>query len=93
MTIANQSLPCLVCGTQLEVRLARGRKSGKPFVFVVCPRDGRHFRGFIADKNYVQQVLARLEGQTPDSQGSGDLDTNATSSRRSKTDLERDSRS
>ena len=24
------SIPCLVCGTSLELRLAKGRKSGKP---------------------------------------------------------------
>jgi len=28
----------------------------------ICPHDGRHFRGFIADQAYVAGVLARLEG-------------------------------
>jgi hypothetical protein len=43
----SEKLPCLVCGCQLAVRVARGRKSGKPFVMIICPADGRHFRGFV----------------------------------------------
>ena len=30
----------------------------------ICPNDGRHFRGFITDQNYVAGVLARLEALT-----------------------------
>ena len=30
----------------------------------ICPHDGRHFRGFITDQNYVAGVLARLEALT-----------------------------
>ncbi len=55
---------CVVCGEGLSVRLARGRKSQKPFLMLGCARDGRHFRGFISDKAYVGQVLARLEAKT-----------------------------
>ncbi|MBI4235736.1 MAG: hypothetical protein HY688_00030 [Chloroflexi bacterium] len=53
---------CLVCGAPLAVRLARGRKSQKPFVMLLCPQDGRHFRAFVNDQHYIAQVLARLEG-------------------------------
>ena len=56
MTVSNQSLPCLVCGVQLEVRVAKGRKSNKPFIMVICPVDGRHFRGFVGDRDYVQRI-------------------------------------
>ena len=52
---------CLVCGEPLVVRIAHGRKSGKPFVMMVCSEDGRHFRAFINDQDYVRQVLQRLE--------------------------------
>ena len=55
------SIRCLVCGEALLVRLARGRKSGKPFLMLICRADGRHFRGFINDRTYVRQVLERLE--------------------------------
>ena len=27
------------------------------FLMLVCPKDGRHFRGFIQDREYVQGVL------------------------------------
>ena len=59
----SQAIPCLICGTALTLRLARGRKSGKPFLMLICPQDGRHFRGFINDQSYVKEVLAKLEGQ------------------------------
>lgn len=53
MTTA-QTVPCLICGTCLSLRTARGRKSNKAFLMLVCPVDGRHFRGFITDLNYVK---------------------------------------
>ena len=56
------SIPCPVCRNTLEVRSAVGRKSNKPFLMLVCPLDGRHFRGFIADKNFVDQVISSAEG-------------------------------
>ena len=58
------SIRCLVCSEALLVRPARGRKSGKPFLMLVCGRDGRHFRAFVNDQEYVRGVLERLEGQT-----------------------------
>ena len=62
---AGHSVPCLICGVPLSLRTARGRKSGKAFLMLVCPVDGRHFRGFITDRDYVKQVLARLEKAQP----------------------------
>ena len=55
------SIPCIVCGETLTVRLARGRRSGKPFVMLVCSRDGRHFRAFVNDQAYVSRVLKHVE--------------------------------
>ena len=49
----------MVCGTGLEIRPAKGRKSGKPFLMVICPSNGRHFRGFIADQGYIKSVVDR----------------------------------
>ncbi|MBI2859187.1 MAG: hypothetical protein HYX90_08925 [Chloroflexi bacterium] len=58
----SHNLPgCPVCGQPLTVRLAHGRKSGKPFVMLICAVDGRHFRGFITDREYVEKVLVNLE--------------------------------
>ena len=59
----SQSIPCPVCGEPLDVRIAHGRKSGKVSIMLVCARDGRHFRGFIADREYVKQVLDLLESK------------------------------
>ena len=66
MTSLNKGIPCLVCGEKLTIRLAKGRKSQKTFLMLVCSRDGRHFRGFVNDREYVDQVLGRLESQMTD---------------------------
>ena len=57
----SHALHCHLCHESLSVRLARGRKSGKPFVMLVCPNDGRHMRTFVADATYVSGVIERLE--------------------------------
>ena len=56
MNVATNPMPCLVCGTQLEVRVAAGRRSKKPFIMLICPSDGRHFRGLVGDREYVKRV-------------------------------------
>ena len=84
-------IPCLVCGEPLTVRLAHGRKSRKPFVMLLCARDGRHFRGFINDRSFVDGVLTRLEGHTPSSGGGLDVAIKPDTSMRSKTNLEQGS--
>ena len=85
MINTTQEIPCLVCRKPLALRLARGRKSGKISIMLICPTDGRHFRGFISDRTYVGQVLALLEEQPPILGGEGDGDIGPTSARRSKT--------
>ncbi len=62
MTMQSQQAPCPVCHQPLTLRLARGRKSGKPFLMLICGQDGRHFRAFITDKKYVSRVLESAEG-------------------------------
>jgi len=57
------ALKCPVCGTDMEVRLARGRRSGKAFIMALCTENPRHLRAFINDKAYVAQVLERLEAK------------------------------
>jgi hypothetical protein len=89
MSTASLQVPCLVCTTPLTLRLVRGRKSGKPFLMLICPVDGRHFRGFITQRDYVAGVLVRLEGQTPSPESGVGLDHAEVPQRRSKTNLER----
>jgi len=56
------SMPsCPICGAELHVRPSKGRKSGKLFIMWICPVDGRHFRGFITDQQYVKEVMDRVE--------------------------------
>ena len=59
-----EGIPCMVCKEPLSVRLARGRKSGKPFVMLLCAQDGRHFRAFINDREFVSGVLEQVEGKS-----------------------------
>ena len=61
---SNASISCLVCYGPLELRIAHGRKSNKSFLLLICPVDGRHFRGFIADKEYVAGVIRRAESDS-----------------------------
>jgi hypothetical protein len=84
---SSPGIPCIVCGGGLTLRTARGRKSGKPFLMLLCPQDGRHFRGFINDQGYVKQVLARLEGHTPALDEGADLDGNPRPSNGSRSNL------
>ncbi len=58
---SNAGISCLVCHGPLELRVAHGRKSRKPFLLLICPVDGRHFRGSIADKEYVEKVIRNAE--------------------------------
>jgi len=51
------TIGCPVCANPLSVKVARGRKSNKPFIMLKCDKDGRHFRGFITDQAYVKRVL------------------------------------
>ncbi|MFQ6029526.1 MAG: hypothetical protein ACE5Q6_18780 [Dehalococcoidia bacterium] len=92
MNEQTQSTPmalCPVCQLPLSLRPAQGRKSGKTSLMLICPQDGRHFRGFISDRAFVDQLLARLKGQTPGVEGVGDLNAIPSTDTRSKTNLER----
>jgi hypothetical protein len=62
---------CPVCLNPLSIRTARGRTSNKPFIMLVCPKDGRHFRAFITDQDYIKNVLKGNTEFNQDSQGSG----------------------
>lgn len=89
MSSLTQGIPCLVCGQQLTIRLAKGRKSQKTFLMLVCSQDGRHFRGFINDRSYVDKVLARLEAHMTDDGREQDEEVDLMPSDSSKTNLER----
>jgi len=52
-----KEINCPICSNTLSIKLAKGRKGAKPFIMLVCGKDGRHFRGFITDQTYVKRVL------------------------------------
>ena len=51
------TIGCPVCSNPLSVTVAKGRKSNKPFIMLKCKQDGRHFRGFITDQDFVRRIL------------------------------------
>ncbi len=66
MNTKTQTILCPLCRQPLVFSMARGRKTGKPSVALKCPQDGRHFRGFIYDKEFVTRVI---EAADPSGQG------------------------
>ena len=56
------SMPnCLVCDRQISMELRKNERNGRPFLMLVCPVDGAHFRAFINEREYVAQIVKRLE--------------------------------
>ena len=53
------TIGCPVCSKPLSVTVAKGRKSNKPFIMLKCDVDGRHFRGFITDQDFVRRILQK----------------------------------
>ena len=51
------TIDCPVCSKPLSISVAKGRKSNKPFIMLKCEQDGRHFRGFITDQEFVHRIF------------------------------------
>ena len=81
-------IPCLICRQSLEIRPSRGRKSGKPSLMVICPADGRHFRGFINDQVYVKEIHNRLQVRPPASDDQADADMRSAADGPTRADAE-----
>lgn len=58
------TIGCPVCSKPLSVTVAKGRKSNKPFIMLKCEQDGRHFRGFITDQDFVRRIFQN-QANTP----------------------------
>ena len=54
-------LPCPICGTDLRLSVTTN-KQGKHAIGVHCPEDGRHFRGFINHRPFVEGAVDRMLG-------------------------------
>ncbi len=59
--MSNELPLCPICGENLSLSIAQGRKSGKSFIMLRCLIDGRHFRGFITHRPFVEDTLGKLE--------------------------------
>jgi len=52
---------CCICGSALKVTLTHSQK-GKVAVGLACPTDGRHFRGFVNHRPFVEEVIQHAGG-------------------------------
>ena len=52
------SITCLVCGGPIDIKIGETRKSQKPCINMRCERDGRHFRAFITDREFVEKMMS-----------------------------------
>ena len=64
------TIACPICGTAMKFTITTNR-NGKHAVGVHCPSDGRHFRGFVNHRPFVEDALTRMaeaeqERQTAD---------------------------
>ncbi len=53
----NKPVGCPVCQRDLVLSPVMSKKSKRHFM-LACPKDGRHFRGFINHKPFVDEVIA-----------------------------------
>ena len=54
-----KNIGCPVCAQALSVSPAKSRKARNPktFLMLLCPSDGRHFRAFVSDREFVSKAL------------------------------------
>lgn len=55
--MTTSTIACPICGGAMKISVTTN-KNGKHAIGVHCPQDGRHFRGFINHKPYVEEVLS-----------------------------------
>lgn len=53
------AIACPICGGDMRISVTTNR-NGKHAIGVYCPADGRHFRGFINHKPYVEELLGHI---------------------------------
>lgn len=53
------TIPCPICGASLRLSVTTNRH-GKHAIGISCPVDGRHLRGFINHRPFVEETLRRL---------------------------------
>ena len=61
--MTTSAITCPICGGAMKIGVTTNR-NGKHAIGVHCPADGRHFRGFINHKPYVEEVLSQILAMT-----------------------------
>ena len=59
MATAPVTIPCPICAEPLRFTVCTNR-NGKHSIGVHCPQDGRHFRGFINHKPFVEDAISHM---------------------------------
>lgn len=57
------TIPCPICAEPLRFTVTTNR-NGKHAIGLHCPQDGRHFRGFVNHKPFVEEALTRMAEAT-----------------------------
>ena len=65
------TIACPICGGAMKISVTTN-KNGKHAIGVHCPQDGRHFRGFINHKPYVEEVLGQILTVSPSGDAHGE---------------------
>ena len=53
------TIPCPICSEALRFTVCTNR-NGKHSIGQHCPQDGRHFRGFVNHKPFVENALSHM---------------------------------
>lgn len=79
--MAEMMIPCPICSEALRFTVTTN-KNGKHAIGLHCPRDGRHFRGFINHKPFVEEALTRMAEATEGANADQSSDQSVTVDRR-----------
>ena len=71
MPTAVVTIPCPICAAALRFTLCTNR-NGKHSIGVHCGQDGRHFRGFINHKPFVEDAISHMAAAEEARQAHGD---------------------
>ena len=71
MATAPVTIPCPICSEALRFTVCTNR-NGKHSIGVHCPHDGRHFRGFINHKPFVEDAISHMAAAEDARQARGD---------------------
>lgn len=58
------TIRCPVCEAELKVTTSTS-KTGKVALVLACRRDGKDFRAFVNNRDYVRKVLDSLKATVP----------------------------